>query len=326
MTTPGMWLEPWRWPLRAQITLPLVALAGLYGLGTRHRPAERLASLELPPRIAAGAFLAGLAVLVLAVESPIDTLAGRSFAWHMVQHMLLLLVAPPLLVVSCPLGRLGAGLEAVAGCRASQLFSRATANAGQGRWGDALRRWRRPRLALASFAGVIWGTHLPAFYDLTLRHPAVHHLEHLVYLGVGLFYWAAVLAGPNSARSHLERLGYLFGGIVACWILGMALDFANTVLYSPYLSVAGATRSGVLSDQQLGAGIMWAPSMIPFDVFFAIVVQRWLDRHDRDEVARQAGDPLAASRPLASDDATGREKALAARPPTPPRPAAQGAP
>ncbi|HUY62119.1 MAG TPA: cytochrome c oxidase assembly protein, partial [Candidatus Dormibacteraeota bacterium] len=162
--------------------VPLLLLGGLYWRG--HRRAGRWRPV---------AFFAGLAVLLLALESPIDFLSQSLFWMHMVQHMLLLLVVAPLLVAGAPWLPLWQGLPGPVrrwlGPRAAPVL--------QTRLGQRLgRAATAPLVGLGLFAVDLWAWHLPVLFDLTLRNEAVHHVEHISFVVVGLFYWATVIDSP----------------------------------------------------------------------------------------------------------------------------------
>jgi putative membrane protein len=267
MTTLGSWnIEP---PL-----LFCLLCAFLYWRGGRRQVSARRAGLERRGR--AWLFYTGLAAVVIALDSPLDSLSGRLFAAHMAQHVLLLTVAPPLIVLSAPWSRLWQPLplelrRSVA--RAVVLdpgwrFVRAAAHAVS-----------RPLSAWVLFNAnlVLW--HVPVLYNATLHDLAVHELEHALFFFTGLLFWAQVF---DSAPFHvqlqwLQRIAYVTGGLVVGWVLAIVLALAPSPLYSAYASLAH--RPGGLSalgDQQIAAGVMWVPGSIAFIVSFIVFFYRWL--------------------------------------------------
>jgi cytochrome c oxidase assembly factor CtaG len=145
-------------------------------------------------------FLAGIGVLAVALLSPVDAGAATRFSVHMVQHLLLTLVAAPLLVLARPL----------------TLALQAATPATRARLLAALRSWplaalTAPPLAWCGFALVLWATHFSPLYQAALGNPALHALEHLAYLGTALLFWSAVAAvDPSPARlSPPARILYL---------------------------------------------------------------------------------------------------------------------
>ena len=268
MTTLTSWnVEP---PL-----LLVVLCALLYRRGGLRQASARRAGLERRGR--ALLFYGGLATVVIALDSPLDSLSGQLFAAHMAQHVLLLTVAPPLIALSAPWSRLWQPLPL--------RFRRAAARAlvlGPG-WAwlrAAARPVRRPLPAWLLFNGnlVLW--HVPFLYDATLRNGAVHDVEHALFFSTGLLFWTRVVDSPplRAALGWLGRVAYVVGAIAVGWVLAIVLALAHSPFYAPYAALAH--RPGGLSalgDQQIAAGVMWVPGSIAFTVAFVVFLYRWLD-------------------------------------------------
>jgi cytochrome c oxidase assembly factor CtaG len=247
--------------------------AGLYWLGGRH-------GVRAPPTTAGRwrtvAFVAGLATIVVALDTSIDDLADKLLWVHMVQHVLLLMVAPPLLALGRPWNRMWHGFPL--GLRRS--IARAVAQGP--RWAlvrRAARSLRGPALSWVLFNVTLVGWHLPAAYDLTLRSPAVHALEHAMFFGTGLLFWTRVIDSPpwRSPLNDASRAAYVGLAIVVSWALAIVLAVSTSPLYAPY--AAEASRPGgisALADQQLAAGVMWVPGSIPFTIAILFIAYRWL--------------------------------------------------
>ena len=204
----------------------------------------------------AACFAGALLVTVAALVGPLDGEADRLLVAHMGQHILLLFVAAPLFVMSGPVFVLMRGLPI--GLR--RPFARALL--GDGRavrlralLGRLLRPW--PVFALFNLNLLIW--HLPAMYDVALRSETVHVVEHLMFLLTGCLFWGQVLDSPpfQAPLRDIERVVYLFGGMMASWVLAVVLAFAPSPVYSAYVGSwhrpLGLTA---LSDQQVAAGLM----------------------------------------------------------------------
>jgi putative membrane protein len=240
----------------------LIVAAVLYARGGRIRPARALA------------FYAGLAVVLGSLTGPFDALAQRSFAVHMTQHVLLLMVAPPLLLLGAPWPRVWGPLPRGLRAPASRWLVRSLGPQG------------RATLALALMAAALAVWHVPALYDAALRRPAVHALEHICLLGAGLFFWAHVIAVPplRSRLTDLHRVGYLAAALLPGWVLAIVLAFAPEPLYG-YPQTSEPWGLSRLGDQQLAAGVMWVPGSIAFTVALVAMAYRWLGR---DEAARRS--------------------------------------
>ncbi len=242
----------------------LALAAALYLLGGRGRlrPSARQALC----------FAAGLLAIVLALNSPIDYYADELFWVHMLQHVVLLTVAPPLFLLGAPWPRMW---------RALPLRARATVGRALARSHLAapLRAIARPLPALVLFNGNLIAWHIPAAYDLTLTNGAVHACEHALFFFTGLLFWARVI-DPGPLRPRLvwpARIAYTVASMVVSWALAVWLVFDPHPLYGYYAALA--TRPGnitALGDQQLAGGVMWVPGSVAYTLTVLTGVHRWL--------------------------------------------------
>jgi len=246
------------------------AAAALYALGGRGRVGRG----RKPWREAS--FYAGVLVVALALEPPFDTLADTSFAVHMGQHVLLLTVAPPLLVLGRPWPRMWMPFPAHARRRVARGLAR-------GAWAAPLRGMTRtlarPPVALAAMSASLAIWHLPAAYDAAVQNDWVHLAEHTSFVATALLFWGPLLETPPlRARVDDLRRAVWFGlANVPGWILAIVLAYASKPLYSSYAALAH--RPGGLSalgDQQLAAGVMWVPGSLTYTICFVFFVYRWL--------------------------------------------------
>jgi putative membrane protein len=259
----------------------LTALAfGLHVLGERRAVVITGRSRSRRDRTRALTFYAGLLTVLVALQSPIDSLADKLFWVHMIQHLLLLVVAAPLIVLGQPWMSIWRPLplgvrRAVAGTLAHTHWL-APLRAAFGALASPVGAWLAFNLSL-----VVW--HTPGLYDLTLHSLYVHVLEHATFLAFGILFWAQVMAlAPARPRMPTpQRIGYVASATVCNIGLSMYLAFAQHPLYSPYALLA--RRPGgisALSDQQLGAGFMWTAGDLPFAVAIAALVHQWWDEHE----------------------------------------------
>ncbi|HET7050822.1 MAG TPA: cytochrome c oxidase assembly protein [Solirubrobacteraceae bacterium] len=230
-----------------------------------------------PPRRTA-AFLCGLACIVVATDSGIGAYDDQLLSVHMVQHMLLLVVAPLLLL---------AGRPVILALRALPARRRRALAAVLYRLASVTRR----AVCLVTFSAVLVVTHLPAFYDATLRHPAVHNAEHALYLIAGLLLWWPLLdADPVPAHrlTGLGRLVYLLATMPPMAIVGAYLNRHPTLLYPPYGPPARAMGISAVVDQQQAGAIMWvAGSAIVIAVGLWVTIAA-LVAEERRQQAREA--------------------------------------
>jgi cytochrome c oxidase assembly factor CtaG len=286
--------------------LPLAlvwAALGLHLLGERRaailtgRPRDRRA------RKRAVMFYAGLATIFVALATPIDTLSEELLWVHMIQHMLLLTVAAPLIVLGAPWRSLWRPLPLG--------FRRKVARAVYRSPGLApLRAMARavatPLGAWLMFTAGLYIWHLPGAYDLALTNTYVHALEHITFIVCAILFWAQVTASPpaTSTLSPLGRIAYAAAGSAANVVLAAILAFSTTALYPHYVHLAHRPGGiSVLADQQFAAGVMWSAGDVPFGIAIAWLVHAWLSEQERrtrelDELATvPADDPSVDGEP-----------------------------
>jgi len=217
-------------------------------------------------------FLGGLAVLALALLSPIEAYEGQLFSVHMLQHMLLELVAAPLLLLGAPATlALRAATPSVRARLLAVLHSRIVSVVSF------------PLLAWILFAAVNWGWHFSTLYDQALETPWLHDLQHLTFLGAALlFWWPVVGADPARWRlPHAVRLFYLFLAMPQNSFLGIALMSAPTALYPHYLSNVRDWGPTPAVDQSVGGMLMWVGGDVVFLLAMGFVVAAWVRAEDR---------------------------------------------
>lgn len=259
----GPLLRPDNWPLGWPLTALAIA-AVLYHVGGR--------DAARGSRRRSAAFYAGIATLALAVDSPVDAYADRLLFAHMIQHVLLAIVAPPLLLLGRPWPRLVRPfpLPARRAVLGRLLRSRPLRHAGE--WIGA------PVQSFVLFNGVLLGWHVPALYDLTLRSQPVHDLEHALFFGTALLYWRHLVPTGRAALSDAARAAYGGGGILVGWALAVVLASTPHAVYGAYAGLAGRPLGlSALGDQQLAAGVMWVPASVPYTIAVLAAAYRWLD-------------------------------------------------
>jgi cytochrome c oxidase assembly factor CtaG len=238
-------------------------------------------------------FVAGLATIVVALDSPVDDLAEELLWVHMVQHILLLVVAPPLLALARPWNRMWHGLPLGLRRRTAHAVARSP---GLAPVRSAAGILQDPVVAWLAFNVTFVAWHVPAAYDATLEHPFVHAVEHAMFFGTALLFWTRVIDSPpwRSPLSDVPRAVYLGLAMLVSWVLAIAFAVSTSPVYAPY--AAEASRPGGLSalaDQQLAAGVMWVPGSIPLAIGILVIVYRWL-QPNRPERA-SSGYPLAGA-------------------------------
>lgn len=230
-------------------------------------------------------FIGGLVAIALALCSPIEAYEGQLFSVHMVQHLLLELVAAPLLLLAAPI----------------TLALRATTPAWRRRLLGVLhsrpiRVLSFPVVAWVLFAAVNWGWHFSALYDQALENDPLHYFQHATFLAAALlFWWPPLGVDPSPWRlPHPVRLLYLFLAMPQNSFLGVALLSAPTVLYPHYLTNLREWGPTPLEDQQLGGTVMWVVGDVAFLAGMALVLLLWMRHEERRTVRLDAR--LAAER------------------------------
>jgi len=192
------------------------------------------------------ALLSGIIVLAVVLGPWFDALSDRSFAWHMVQHVAMMLIAAPLLLLGAPLRRVLAALPR----ETARGLSRALR-------AEPLHALASPLVAWLAFAVVLYATHFSPMYEAALEHPAVHGFEHILYLAAALVFWNPILAVAPSpdALSFPARIFYVFTAMPIGGFLALAIYTASHPMYPYYAAHLGAAAA--LADQAYGGEIMW---------------------------------------------------------------------
>ena len=227
------------------------------------------------PRRRTVAFLAGMLALAFALISGIERYDTSLFSVHMVQHVLLMLVAAPLLALAAPI----------------TLVLRLSSGETRRRWlipflhSRVVRFLAHPIVAWVMFAVMMWATHFSPLFNASLEDPLIHDLEHMLFLsGALLFWWPAVALDPAPWRmSHPARIGYLFTQMTQNTFLAVVILNATAVLYPHYATLVRPWGMAALEDQRLAAGIMWIVGDAVFLTAILAVVAGWMRAEARNE-------------------------------------------
>jgi putative membrane protein len=222
-------------------------------------------------------FAGALFAVLVALVSPLDALAEELFSMHMLQHVLLLDLAPILAILGFtkvllrPLTRAVGALERRAGALA------------------------HPAFAVVLYVAVIWSWHAPAAYDLALRHPLVHVLEHVSFLAAGTLYWWHLLS-PIRARLRLGGMGpvvYMASTKLLVGALGMGLAFAPSALYPYYVHHARVWSLSAHDDQSIAGLVMALEQSLVMGVALVALFVRMLAESEREQLRRERFIPSA---------------------------------
>jgi putative membrane protein len=217
------------------------------------------------------AFLGGILVAAIALISPVDRLAEQLFLMHMVQHVLLLDLAPILFIL---------GLTKVILRPVTRRLMRLEEAAGP---------IGHPGFAIAAYVGAMWAWHIPAAYDLALEHPVVHVLEHVCFASVGALYWWHLFA-PIRSRHRLGGMGpvvYMAATKILVGALGIALAFSPAAIYAFYEHQPRYWGLSAGTDQAVGGLIMATEQSIIMGIALVTLFVRALAESEREEQRRE---------------------------------------
>lgn len=256
--------DPWAWRLYPSFLAGWLLVLGLYLWAVG--PGRRYFSGSAPvPGRQIVSFLAGMGLLLVALQGPLHDLSDTYlFSAHMVQHLLVTVPAPPLLLYGTP-----------------QWLVRPLL-----RWpgvGPALRRLTHPLVAFLLNHGVWALWHVPGPYDLMMRNHDVHVGVHLLILATGLLLWWPV-AGPLPELRRLSlplQMVYLFVTGIPMMLVAAFITLSESVLYPWYMLAPRTFGLSPLDDQRLGGVLMWVPGTLALWVGIAVLFARWMREERR---------------------------------------------
>jgi putative membrane protein len=213
------------------------------------------------------AFTAGIGILFISLNGPIHELSDYYlFSAHMVQHLLLTLIMPPLLLIGTPPWLLRALLRKPVVAATARLIT-------------------SPLVAFGIYNVVFAGWHVPQFYNWALEQHGVHIVQHLMFIGAAvLVWWPVVEPLPELARMTSPlRMLYLFALGIPMSVVSALITLSGSVLYPWYDAAPRVFPLTALDDQQMGGLIMWVPGMMVYWVAITILFFRWSNREEKEE-------------------------------------------
>jgi putative membrane protein len=266
--TPETIWSAWNLDLLILVNLTLLGAMYMTGLHKLWRKRGEVSRLLL---WRAAAFYCALVGLVAALISPLHALSEELASAHMMQHMLLMAMAAPLLVLGAP------GI----------VFLRALGPD----WRTLARKWRwlfqvdllsQPMVIWALYAAALWCWHLPVAYEAALVDPLVHDAQHLSFFGVACLFWRMLLNPvPRRRLQPLTAVLVLFTTTLHSMLLGVYMALSPSVWYATYDGRTSHWGLTPLEDQQLAGLIMWMPACLVYPAAAAAVVGSWLSRLTR---------------------------------------------
>ncbi|NUO65530.1 MAG: cytochrome c oxidase assembly protein [Gemmatimonadaceae bacterium] len=236
----------------------LVALGGLYEWRSRAAAADR--SLGAPPTPAQRArFVTGLVAIFLSLNGPLHDLSDSVlFSAHMVQHLVLTLVVPPLLVSGTPASLFRWGLRSRAVARVARVIT-------------------KPALCFAIFNVVLTAWHFPVAYNLAVAYHPVHIAQHLMFMvAATLMWWPLLSPLPELPRlSYPLQLLYCFLMTIPMSLVAVSITYSDGMLYPVYASAPRLWGISPMQDQLLGGLIMWIPGGLFFVGVMSVIFFKW---------------------------------------------------
>jgi putative membrane protein len=255
--------------VHASTVIGLAGLGALYHWRARQRPANGATQSPTPGQRAT--FYSALALIFLSLNGWLHDLSdGYLFSAHMVQHLVLTLVAPPMLVMGTP----------------GWMLRPALSWRGVG----PVARWlTAPSHCFVIFNVVLAAWHLPPMYEYAMAHHPIHIVQHLCFMTAAVLMWWPVLSPlPELPRlSYPGQMLYLFLLSIPMSLVAVCIGYADHVLYPWY---AGAPRIWAITpmqDQMIGSLIMWIPGGLFFFTIISVVFYRW-QQVDGDETTAGA--------------------------------------
>ncbi len=262
-------------------TLALFLVAYLYvnGLGKWERPSHPIGTWH---KIA---FFSGLLVIFLALQSPIDPLAEHYFFIHQIQHLMLRMLGPLLVLLGAPLTPMLRGLPLwllQGGVRTVVRSARVR---------RAYYHLTNPVVAVVIFLSALYFWQVPVLHDLAVRNDYVHEVMHGTMLFSGfLFWWLVIDPKPHRSRLHYGlRVLYLGLIVLPNTLLGAGITFSRSLLYASYTEVEQPFVLDAIADQQLGGLFLWVVGDMMSIIAAGIVMIMWYQREQERERLEAAG-------------------------------------
>ena len=222
--------------------------------------------------------IAGYSILFFAVAGPPEAFSGEMFFSHMMQHILIAMVASVLLLAATPMSAYLWALPE--GVRAG-LGPALTEDGWLRKLNAALAN---PKFALPAFVFTLWGWHIPEAYSLAVRNDLVHLGMHISMFTTSVLFWWPII-GPPPVRSQLtdpQRIIYLILVVTPTAVLAAIITLSNTVIYTPYIDTPHHFSLSPAEDQRIGGLLMWIPGNIVYLATLTTLFLRWFSREDRE--------------------------------------------
>ena len=260
----------WNWNPLTTLLLCMVAYVYLNGLSNWTRPSHPISRWQ---RVS---FFSGLFVIFIALQSPLDNLSEHMLSFHQLQHFMLRMLAPLLILLGAPLTPMLRGLppwmlRGVVRPVVRNDLARA-----------AYDKLTNPVISTLIFMGTLYLWQIPGGFNLALRNEFVHALMHMTMMSSGfIFYWAVIDPAPRRSRVHYGlRVLYLGLIVLPNTILGAVITFSKSLVYTGYADVYRPFDMSLITDQQIGGLLLWVPGDMMSVLAAGIVMIMWYQREE----------------------------------------------
>jgi cytochrome c oxidase assembly factor CtaG len=264
-------LGHWSVPIVVTLLLAFFAICYFYGWLRLRSSADQISQQRLL------GFLSGLVLLWVAVVSPLSSCVHRFLTAHMIQHLLLMTIAPALVLLGDPLKVFERALPAQFSQSLEGLFRVPPLP----QLGTFLTN---PKVCWLASTATLIGWHVPAIFSFCFKNPAMHQFEQFTFVSAGFLFWWPVIRPWPAAYSWPRwlLLIYLFLATLPCDILSAYLTFCDSVVYPSYLALPNSSALAVLRDQQLAGSLMWTCITLLYLIPAATLTTRLLERSESE--------------------------------------------
>jgi putative membrane protein len=254
----------WRWSIHPSTVIGIAALGALYLWAAKYFHREPTSGQKIY-------FLSGLLLMFVTLNGPLHDLSDDYlFSAHMVQHLLLTLAIPPLLLAGVPGWMIRRPLEKSVIAPVARFFTRAP-------------------IAFTTFNLVIAGWHLPPLYNAAMAHHSIHIFEHLTFMVAAVLMWWPLMSQlPELPRlAYPGQMLYSFLMSIPMSIIAVYIAMSDHILYPAYAAAPRVLPLSPLEDQLLGALIMWIPGGLIFVIIMTVVFFKWNARGEDSTAGAQ---------------------------------------
>ena len=274
-------LMAWNWNPLPTLIILMVAYVYLNGLSKWNRPSHPISRWQK------ASFFTGLFLIFISLQSPLDNLSEHMLSFHQLQHFLLRMLAPMLILLGAPLTPMLRGLPNWA----LQLFVKPIVRHWLAR--AVYDKLTNPVISVFIFMVVLYLWQIPGGFNLALRNEFIHAVMHITMMSSGfIFYWAVIDPKPRRSRVHYGvRVLYLGLIVLPNTLLGAVITFSKGIIYSGYEGVYQPFDMSVMTDQQIGGLVLWVPGDMMSILVAGIVMVMWYEREERENPARPPRPP-----------------------------------